>query len=112
MVADSWIENNQSQISDAPPEYHDWWSVFQDPKLIELVETAYQQNLTLRAAGLRVLEAQWKRAIVTGDLFPQVQQINGSFSRSQIGTLSQPRVTPLPEFQRSFNAWSLSSNLS
>ena len=30
-------------------EYRAWWSVLNDPVLTRLVETAYQQNLTLRA---------------------------------------------------------------
>ena len=40
------------------PNYADWWTVFNDPVLNQLMEEAYQQNLSLRAAGLRVLQAR------------------------------------------------------
>jgi len=40
-----------------------WWESFDDPALSALVESAYAQNLTLRAAGLRVLEARAARGI-------------------------------------------------
>ena len=35
-----------------------WWTVFNDPVLDDLVCTAYRQNLTLREAGFRVLQAR------------------------------------------------------
>ena len=34
-----------------------WWRLFNDPLLDLLVARAYQQNLTLEAAGLRILQA-------------------------------------------------------
>ncbi|MEM8678293.1 MAG: efflux transporter outer membrane subunit, partial [Planctomycetota bacterium] len=63
-------------------------------------------------AGLRIQEAMAIRAVAAGNFFPQLQTLNGSFAREQISTLGQPRLTPLPEFSRSFDAWSLSGNLS
>ena len=51
-------------------EYRDWWNVFNDPVLSRLVEIAYQQNLTLRSAGVRVLEARAQLGIAIGE-FPQ-----------------------------------------
>src|SRR5438132_316756 len=41
----------------------DWWRVFRDPTLDDLVARAYRQNLTLQAAGLRVVEAQALRGV-------------------------------------------------
>ena len=87
--------------------------MFQDPVLNELVDAAYQQNLTLREAGLRVLQARAQRAMVAGDLFPQSQDINGSYTREQISIVRQPYLLPIPElFSRSFDNWSLAGNLS
>lgn len=54
-----------------------WWTEFNDPVLDELIQTAYAQNLSLRSAGLRILEARAQLGIVKGELFPQVQQANG-----------------------------------
>ena len=59
----------------------DWWGVFNDPTLNSLIHTAYQQNLTLRVVGTRVLQARAQQAIAAGNLFPQTQQATGSYSR-------------------------------
>ena len=111
-VAEQWIDADDQRVIPAPPAFPDWWSVFQDPVLNELIGTAYRQNLSLREAGLRIQEAMAIRAVATGNLLPQAQTINGSYARDQISTLGQPRVTPLPSFSRSFDAWALSGNLS
>lgn len=61
-----------------------WWQdAFNDPKLDELIEDAIQQNLTLRSAGLRVLQSQQILAIAVGNQYPQEQQISGNAQREQ-----------------------------
>jgi NodT family efflux transporter outer membrane factor (OMF) lipoprotein len=55
-----------------------WWRVFDDPVLDDLIAHAYRENLPLRAAALRVVEAQALRGIAFGNLFPQTQELNGS----------------------------------
>ena len=54
-----------------------WWEVFNDPVLNGLVYDAYHQNLTLREAGFRVLEARAQLAISIGNIFPQTQTASG-----------------------------------
>ena len=54
-----------------------WWTVFNDPVLNSLVQTAYRQNLTLKDAGYRVLQARAQLGIARGGLFPQTQAMNG-----------------------------------
>jgi NodT family efflux transporter outer membrane factor (OMF) lipoprotein len=54
-----------------------WWESFSDPTLTALVRSAYSQNLSLRAAGLRVIEARARRGIAVGQFFPQVQSVTG-----------------------------------
>ena len=45
----------------------EWWrGAFKDPILDRLVETSLEQNLSLRSAGLRVLQAQQNLAIAIG----------------------------------------------
>jgi NodT family efflux transporter outer membrane factor (OMF) lipoprotein len=61
-----------------------WWTVFNDPILDSLIQTAYQQNLTLRAAGARILEARALRGIAVGNLFPQEQFAFGEYSRIKV----------------------------
>jgi NodT family efflux transporter outer membrane factor (OMF) lipoprotein len=58
-----------------------WWEVFGDPILVHLVDTAYAENLTLRSAGLRVVQAQARRAITIGTLYPQQQELFGGYTR-------------------------------
>lgn len=54
-----------------------WWSVFNDKTLTVLIEKAYRQNLTLLAAGLRILEARAQLGVIKGSIYPQVQEMNG-----------------------------------
>jgi NodT family efflux transporter outer membrane factor (OMF) lipoprotein len=82
-VADEWIDSQNSRISSEPGDYRNWWTVFNDPVLNRLVQTAYSQNITLREAGFRVAEAQAQRGVVAGNLFPQVQEVIADYTRTQ-----------------------------
>lgn len=62
----------------------DWWTVFHDPVLNQLIDIAYKQNLTLLSAGTRVLEARAQLGIATGDLFPQQQQLGGALTNNRL----------------------------
>jgi NodT family efflux transporter outer membrane factor (OMF) lipoprotein len=48
-----------------------WWKTFNDATLDNLIELAYQQNLSLQIAGLRILEARAALAAAFGDWFPK-----------------------------------------
>ncbi len=61
----------------AEEENIQWWKQFNDMVLDTLIETAYEQNLSLRTAGLRILEARARLGLVEGSLYPQVQEMNG-----------------------------------
>jgi NodT family efflux transporter outer membrane factor (OMF) lipoprotein len=112
-ISDNWIDSDDPRVIDQPPEYADWWSVLHDPVLNQLVYDARDQNLTLREAGMRVLQARAQRSMVAGDLFPQSQTVDGSYTRRQISIVQQPYLLPIPGFfSRHFDAWSLSGNLS
>src|SRR5262249_43953463 len=45
-----------------------WWRVFNDPYLDQLIDAASKQNLTLRQAGFRILQARALRGIAIGEL--------------------------------------------
>lgn len=81
-VAEDWIKDSDQQIENR--HIVDWWTVFEDPKLNELIETAYRQNLSLRVAGTRVLQARAQQAIALGGLFPQSQQAFMQYSRVNV----------------------------
>jgi NodT family efflux transporter outer membrane factor (OMF) lipoprotein len=75
-----------------------WWREFHDATLDALVAKALAQNLTLRQAGLRVLESRARRGISVGEFFPQVQAASG-----QIGNHHTSKNAPLGSADRSYN---------
>ncbi len=77
-VAADWIDGNDKRLRREPDDLSQWWKVFHDPVLDSLICSAYQQNLTLRQAGFRVLEARAQLGITVGNIFPQVQNMTGS----------------------------------
>src|SRR3954471_15491935 len=70
-----------------------WWHVFDDPTLDHLVDVAYRENLTLQAAGLRVLQAQALRGVAIGGLYPQTQRTTASYRRSVVSAETVAPVT-------------------
>lgn len=81
-VAESWIDVEDPAVHCDPAQDAAWWQTFQDPVLNHLVHVAYQQNLSLRVAGLRILEARAQRGIAAGNLFPQSQAAFGDYTRT------------------------------
>jgi NodT family efflux transporter outer membrane factor (OMF) lipoprotein len=77
-VADKWLEASNPSVDTRNQEYRDWWSVFRDPVLNRLIETAFNQNLTLVSAGTRVLEARAQLGVAIGEFYPQLQAGRGS----------------------------------
>jgi outer membrane protein TolC len=55
---DKWLESEDPKLESKETDFNQWWTVFNDPVLNTLVESAYQQNLSLQIAGLRVLQAR------------------------------------------------------
>jgi outer membrane protein TolC len=82
-VARDWIDANDVHVRHDEQEQTRWWSVLHDPALDALICTAYRQNLTLRAAGFRILEARAQLGIDTGNLFPQTQDAAGAYRHSE-----------------------------
>jgi len=88
-VGPNWLEIEDPLVTSEPPADPKWWqTAFQDPDIDQLVETALEQNLTLRSAGLRVLQSQQRLAIAVGTQFPQQQQASGSASRQKSGGIT------------------------
>ena len=72
-VASDWIDGDDQRIRKQEDDLAHWWSVLNDPALDALVADAYRQNLTLRDAGFRVLQARAMLGISIGNFFPQTQ---------------------------------------
>jgi len=120
-VAEGWIEAKNDSVQNR--YLQDWWRVFQDPTLNSLIDKAYDQNLTLRVVGDRVLEARAQRAIAIGNIFPQLQQATGQYSRVNLSQntfnnpsiltgLAQGSVPPGTMIGNNYSDWSAGFNLS
>ena len=79
-------------VASAPGEptiQQDWWTLYRDPALDELVAAARASNADLRIAAAQVEEAEAVMRQARAALFPEV---TGSFTRtrSRVGTLTAP----------------------
>jgi NodT family efflux transporter outer membrane factor (OMF) lipoprotein len=109
-TASEWIDYRDPRVKSQEQDMSEWWDTFNDPVLNSLIETAYQQNISLRVAGARILGARALRGIAVGNLFPQTQQASGDYSRIKLpDTIANP--FPVHWFQNwdfGFNAsWEL-----
>ncbi|HIF00819.1 MAG TPA: efflux transporter outer membrane subunit [Planctomycetes bacterium] len=111
-VASEWIDFNDPGVISENHAVNEaaWWESLNDPVLDGLVNQAYQQNLSLRAAGMRVLEAQAQRAIAAGLLYPQFQEGFASLNHIQLGTVGNAAGIGAVPF-RSFDLWSSGFNV-
>lgn len=111
-VADSWLSADDPRINTAETEYQDWWRVFDDPVLAQLIDTAYRQNLSLQLAGLRILEARARLGIAVGIQYPQSQFVSGGYVRSKSSENAPPFSNLPPDvssrIDTGINVWSLS----
>jgi NodT family efflux transporter outer membrane factor (OMF) lipoprotein len=101
-VAQHWIDANDVRVRSVTEDDSHWWTTFNDPVLSELVQTASRQNLSLRQAGFRVLQARATLGIAVGELFPQTQVMTGSEQNKGVSVNVANRIaTP----QRWFGQW-------
>lgn len=108
-VGAEWTDDGDPRVLSSAEPVWDWWRVFNDPVLENLVWTASQQNLPLQVAGLRIFEAREQRQIAAANLFPQSQTAFGSYSRQQI---SRNAVFPPATLPRTFDNWGTGFDLS
>jgi NodT family efflux transporter outer membrane factor (OMF) lipoprotein len=83
-VSANWLEGDDPHLKEKPEAEKNWWQTFNDPVLDRLVDRAFQENLSLRTAGVRVLEARAQLGIAVGGLYPQSQQALGSFQYNRV----------------------------
>lgn len=111
-VADNWLESENQHVDTSSSNYKDWWGVFNDPVLSKLIDKAYEQNLGLQIAGLRIMEARAQLGIVTGLKYPQAQSVGGGYAYSR-SSVNAPPLSNLPDdvlqgVDRTNGAWSAS----
>jgi NodT family efflux transporter outer membrane factor (OMF) lipoprotein len=107
-VAENWIDTADPRVRKVSDDLSRWWRVFNDPVLDALICDAYRQNLTLRQAGCRVLEARAQQAIAVGSFFPQSQQAFANYQRNAVSTLVPNRSNVRVPY---FSAWTYGFSL-
>jgi NodT family efflux transporter outer membrane factor (OMF) lipoprotein len=80
-VEAQWLPQDDPTFQAGMAVNSDWWTQFNDPVLDRLVQMAYEQNLSLQIAGLRILEARAQLGIAIGSQYPQLQEAAGSATR-------------------------------
>jgi NodT family efflux transporter outer membrane factor (OMF) lipoprotein len=107
-VAEHWIDANDVRVRSEKGDDSHWWTVFNDATLDDLIQTAYRQNLSVREAGFRVLQARAELGIAIGELFPQTQVMDGDYTRRGVSENVANRVaTP----KRWFSTWNYGFHL-
>ncbi|MFA5016516.1 MAG: efflux transporter outer membrane subunit [Methylobacter sp.] len=76
-----WLEAEDRRLNTTSANDQTWWKSFNDPVLNQLIDRAYLENLNIRIAGVRVLEARAQLGIAIGNIYPQNQQLTGSLSK-------------------------------
>ncbi len=83
-VAEQWSELPASGVTAAAAlaQVAQWWTVFRDAQLNDLIERAVRSNTDLRIAVARIREARALKGVVAADAYPNVDAL-GQYSRSR-----------------------------
>lgn len=73
-----WSQPLPDAIETGQAPLADWWRLFDDPLLDELVQQALDSNNNLQISGLRILESRAQLGIAIGSQYPQSQFASGS----------------------------------
>jgi NodT family efflux transporter outer membrane factor (OMF) lipoprotein len=92
-VSDAWIDSSDSHLRIVQGDNACWWTAFGDPTLNGLIAEASEQNLTLKMAGARILEARALAGIAGGNLYPQQQEATGQYTRNAMSANTYPFST-------------------
>lgn len=103
-VAETYRDPGSDAVKRDSADLANWWTVFKDPILDELVQTAYRQSPTLQTAAVRVVEAQARRGIAVGLLFPQQQTGFGGYTSNMS---SRNQALGAKTGDRYFDDWQL-----
>jgi NodT family efflux transporter outer membrane factor (OMF) lipoprotein len=117
-VAKQWIDADDKRMRSETADLSKWWSIFNDPVLDSLVCYAYRQNLSLRAAGMRVLEARAQLGTDIGNMFPQTLDMTGDYGWHGLSTTTANDILSLgksipgaPPLKRWYGQWDYGFNL-
>jgi NodT family efflux transporter outer membrane factor (OMF) lipoprotein len=77
-VHDEWSPKGDTRVVTQTGADSAWWRVFNDTTLEHLIEMAYQQDLTLQIAGVRIMQSRAQLGLAVGRQYPQFQAVFAS----------------------------------
>lgn len=83
-VSEKWIDADNPKVRPGNPDIASWWDVFDDPVLSKLIHDAAAQNLTVRQAGIQILQSRIQRGIAQSELLPQGQSLTAGYSHGEV----------------------------
>lgn len=110
-VAPTWIDAQDKRVRQETGDLSKWWVVLNDPILNDLICCAYQQNLTLREAGFRVLQARAQLGLAIGSFFPQSQDMAGDYQHNSFSTEAPNRRFGTLKLNQFYSQWDLGFNI-
>lgn len=93
-VPDTWHEKVSQGLDQGEADITEWWEMFNDPVLADLIEQATLGNKDLQIAFARVQEARAERGIATGQFYPDVDGAGSAERIRQSEGITE--VTPPP----------------
>lgn len=102
-VEQEWLQQRDARIKTETADTANWWTVFNDPVLNDLVKRAGEQNLDLRVTALRIMEARARLGIARGFQYPQHQNVG---AQTTVNQLSE-NAPNMASASRYFNDYSL-----
>jgi len=66
-----------------PKTLEAWWNIYHDATLNSLMKKTASQNLDIKSAGLRIVQARMALGISEGLTFPQLQQLSGGVASTR-----------------------------
>ncbi|OGT58036.1 MAG: transporter [Gammaproteobacteria bacterium RIFCSPHIGHO2_12_FULL_42_10] len=88
-----WKKTTTS-VNEKPFRHPEWWKLFHDSTLTQLIHEGYASNLSLQSMGVNVLQARAELAQSVGELYPQQQAISGNYTYNRIGGGSLQQLLP------------------
>jgi NodT family efflux transporter outer membrane factor (OMF) lipoprotein len=79
-----WLQEEEPKLKSEEADFSQWWTIFDDTILNDLIQAAYLQNLPLRIAGVRIMEARARLGIAVGNRYPQLQQVGAGYTRANL----------------------------
>jgi len=89
-MQDAWHQAITDGLVEGEANLQTWWTVFNDPVLDGLIESAGEGNLQLKDAFARIKEARANRGIAAGERFPDLDSTGDARRRRSPHTFLPP----------------------